>query len=286
MTAYGRATSTEIGDLSWVVEIHSVNRRGLDIHLHISKELLFMDIDLRKAISKEVARGQVTLKISFKKLKGNESSITMLKKLKSFWEKGAKELGYPKESVDLPFLLDQMDRTPIEEFGLSEKKIQTELKKALSEAMDAFITMKEVEGKALALDIKGRIKAIGEHLKKIEKEAKGAPQKYREKLLEKLEDVLAGAADDERLLKEVAFYAEKIDITEEITRLKSHMKQALDLIASKEKSIGRSLDFLNQEMLREINTIASKSGSLSVTKEAVNAKAELEKIREQVQNIE
>ena len=286
MTAYGRATSAGLEGISWAVEIHSVNRRGLDLHLHMPKDLLFLDLDLRKMIGEQVTRGQVTLKVSFKKEKTQEASIKRLKKLKTYLEKSAKELGYPKEVVDLPLLLEQIERVPLSEFGLSEKKIETELKKTLQQALNQFIKMKELEGKAIVSDVKERLKSISTLLKEIEKKASDAVENFRQKLVDRLEEFLEGALEDERILKEVAFYAEKIDITEEIIRLRSHLKQANDLLASKEKSVGRTLDFLNQEMLREINTIASKSGDLTVTKNAVSAKSELEKIREQVQNIE
>ena len=286
MTAYGRAMSKEMQPVSWIVEIHSVNRKGLDIHMHLAKELLFLDIPLRKEVASAVQRGQITIKVAFKKSKDQAALTTNLKKLKTYWQKCAQQLDYPIDAIDLPFLLAQMESVPLEEIGLTEEKIETDLKKTLKEAMDSFLKMKEVEGVSLAIDIKKRLKLLAEYLKEVEQETQGAAKKYREKLLLRLEEVAGGSIDDERILKEVALYAEKIDITEEITRLKSHFEQAESLFSSKEKSIGRTLDFLTQEMLREINTIASKSGDLSVTKRAVLSKAELEKIREQVQNIE
>lgn len=283
MTAYGRATSAEIEGYCWNVEIHSVNRRHLDMHIHLPRDLLFLDVSLRKELAKHLERGQVSLKISPRKSKQG-ADVSSLKKLKKNWEKIAKELGYGKEAIPLSFLLNQQEGHALE--GLSEKKIGTEIKATLLVALKDFLKMKEIEGRALALDCKQRLATLKELLKKIEKGAENSPEKYQKRLVEKVEALLEKPLEDERVLKEVAFYAEKSDITEEITRMSSHIQQANTLFSGKTKSIGRTLDFLIQEMLREVNTIASKSHELVITKAAVEAKAELEKIREQVQNIE
>lgn len=284
MTAYSRATSDEVEGLIWVVEIHAVNRKMLDIHMHVSRELLFLEIDLRKMVAKEVQRGQVTVKIQYKKSRNTQAALPLLKKLKTHWEKMAKSLGFSKSEIDLTFLLEQMDRVSLEEeLGT---KIRATLEKTLQGALTIFIKMKETEGKALALDVTKRLKTLSTTVGAIEKQSAKAPEKYRKKLILRLKELLEDAARDERVLREVALFAEKADITEEITRLKSHVAQTNALFKSKEKSIGRTLDFLTQEMLREINTIASKSPDLAITQKAVECKAELEKIREQVQNIE
>jgi len=284
MTAYARVLSEEVGGLSWVCEIHSVNRKVLDLHLHLSKELLFLDIELRKMLSSAVHRGQINVKIHFRNGTRGQATLPLLKKLKKEWIAISKELGFDTAQVDLPFLLEQAGRISLED-SLGPK-VQSEIKNTLKRALDTFIKMKEAEGKALAEDIKKRLKILLDLTSKIEKQAESGPAKYREKLIEKLSDLLRSAEEDERVLKEVALFAEKIDVTEELIRLRSHIKQIEDLFQAREKSIGRTLDFLTQEMLREINTIASKSQDLSITKMAVEGKAELEKIREQVQNIE
>lgn len=283
MTAYSRAASSEVDGAVWSVEIHTINRKTLDINLYLPKELLFLDIEIRKQIGQAVQRGQVTVKVSLEKDKEAAPSATELKKLKTAWEKTAKELGFEKQEITLNFLLQQMEKGT---HGTASAKTQTELKKTIDKALAGLIKMKETEGKALGSDILKRIKTLKTNVDAMEKLSAGAPDHYREKLLKRLEILLKEPLEDERVLREVALFAEKADITEEITRLKSHLSQFTDLIKSKEESIGRTLDFLIQEILREINTVSSKSAELELTQLAVSSKAELEKIREQVQNIE
>ncbi|NGX59231.1 MAG: hypothetical protein KR126chlam3_00378 [Chlamydiae bacterium] len=284
MTAYARAKSKEILGFSWIVEIHSVNRKMLDIHMHLSRELLFLDLELRKEITESIHRGKLTVKINFAKGRTTLASISLLKKLKSQLTKVAKELRLASEEITLPFLLLQLDRISLEEeFG---PKIQSELKKTLRSALQDLIKMKQTEGLALKQDILKRLKTLSTNVAAIEKESKKSPEKYQKKLKKRLTEMLAEAEIDERILREIAIFSEKVDISEEITRIKSHIKQTASLLNSKEESIGRTLDFLTQEMLREINTIAAKTAELNVTKLSIASKAEIEKIREQVQNIE
>ncbi|MBS0629184.1 MAG: YicC family protein [Verrucomicrobia bacterium] len=283
MTAYSRATSSEIEGLKWNVEIQSINRKGLDINLYLPRDLLFIDVEIRKLIGQALQRGQVTVRINLEKEKEAGAALPQLKKLKSQWEKMAKELGFAKEEITLAFILAQMEQASSNLFG---PKVQAELKKTVGSALDGLIKMKETEGKALAADILKRIKVLKDNVNTMEKLSAKAPELYREKLLKRLEILLKEPLEDERALREVALFAEKADITEEITRLKSHFAQFSDQLKSKGESIGRTLDFLIQEILREINTISSKSADLALTQLAVGSKAELEKIREQVQNIE
>jgi len=283
MTAYSRATSSDVEGLIWNVEIHSINRKTLDINLFLPRELLFLDVEIRKLIGGSLQRGQVTVKVSLDKRKEITAPVPLLKKLKTNWEKTVKELGFPKEQITLNFLLSQMEQATLGNLGT---KVQVELKKTIGNALEGLIKMKQTEGKALAADIIKRAKLLKENVAAMAKLSANAPEAYREKLLKRLETLLKEPLEDERVLREVALFAEKADITEEITRLKSHLAQLTDLIKSKTESIGRTLDFLIQEILREINTVSSKSPELALTQLAVGSKAELEKIREQVQNIE
>ena len=209
-----------------------------------------------------------------------------MQKLKTHWEKIATTLGYSKEEIDLPFLLKQLEHSSFEDLGMSEKTLLHELKNAVKEALAQLLEMREKEGKALSADIANRLKTITSHVQKIEQIAPKASEKQREKLHDRLKGIIEGIEEDERVIREIALYAEKADCTEEVVRLHSHIKQASQLLAKKGESIGRTFDFLIQEMLRETNTIASKSADLTVTQTTVLVKAELEKIREQVQNIE
>ncbi len=275
MTAYGRSKrATPQGEC--LVEIHSVNRKFLDINTNLPKEFLFLDLDLRKWVQEEVQRGQVTVRVSFE---GAQAGFLLpaLKSLKSKWIELAKGLGYHSDSVDFRFLTEQMEKIP-----LDAAPLKAELKKTVQEALKDFISMRRKEGEALAKDMRVRLAFIEQELKKIEKKAPQAVEKYRKKLKEKLSE----AKEDERFIREVVLFAEKVDVTEEITRLFSHTKQFKELLAEKGKSVGRTLEFLTQEMGREINTLSAKAAESDIVKIAVTIRAEIDKMREQVQNIE
>lgn len=290
MTAYGRASKL-INDLRWNVEIHSINRKGMDVNIYAPKDLLFFDIEIRKWIGEWVARGQITVKISLKQdggsFQGTSLDFDSLKDLKNKWQSLAQQLGYSPDAVDLPFLANQMQTVSSQELIKDEQNAKETLRQVFDEALKDFMEMKLIEGKNLAKDIQARLRTIQGELSKISAKAESAPVKYRDKLKEKLKVLLEGMSiEEERVYREVALFAEKIDITEESVRLDSHLKQAYQLLDSKEKSVGRTFDFLTQEMLREVNTIASKSADLEMTNLSIAIKSELEKIREQVQNVE
>jgi uncharacterized protein (TIGR00255 family) len=287
MTGFGRF-STETKKGTYLVELQSVNRRFLESTIYLPKEYLSLETDIRKIISKKIFRGQIVCRITF--YPSEESAqdllpdIKILKRLKKGWEGIAKELNVSEKSIDLNFLTQQMKGfykvESTKELTLESKEILRCLEMALNE----LILMKEKEGEILSKDINKRLKMVEKQLLKIEIESKNAVKDYRVKLEERLAEFLKGN-EDERLLKEIAFYAEKIDITEEIVRLKSHIEQFF-LLNEKKEVIGRKMDFLLQEMTREINTISSKSSSREISIYVVEIKSELEKIREQVQNIE
>jgi len=280
MTAYARARSQEALKAAWTVELHSVNRKGLDILVSSPPSLLFLDIEMRKIIGRSIHRGKVSVKISYSNMKEEAFSITALKKQMRKYTKIAKELHLSTDEITLPFLLKQQD---LDDETFSTKEIQ-QLKETLNDALKTLLKMKETEGKALHADISKRLKTLSGLIDAIETESENSVATYREKLTQKLAEILERALEDERILREVALFAEKADITEEITRFRSHIQQFQS--KGKEESVGKTLEFLTQEMLREINTISAKSPALSVVKKAIEIKAELEKIREQVQNIE
>jgi uncharacterized protein (TIGR00255 family) len=284
MTAYARINSDEVSGLSWVCEIHSVNQKPLQLHLHLSKELLFLDLELRKMITDSVKRGQVNVRLHLKNSVRGIHSLDFLKKLKKEWGKVAKELAFDPEDIDLTFLLDQAGRFSLE--NVIGPRVQKSIKATLKKALELFVKMKLTEGKALTADLAKHLKAMMNLTDQVEKTAAAIPENYKKKLVAKLALLIEGAEQDERVLREIALIGEKMDVTEEVVRLRSHINQMKGLLSSKEVSIGRTLDFLTQEMLREINTIGSKSHDLEITKLVVEGKGEMEKIREQVQNIE
>lgn len=290
MTAYGRASRmTSFG--SWVVEIHSVNRKMLDLHIYLPRELLSLDIPIRKYLAESIHRGQVTVRITPQREDKTSAAATScilepLKTLKSSWDSAAKELGYdPDRVVTLEFLVSQLNHSTIP-IVADPSNIEKELLQILDEALKGFHEMRTREGSILERDIVERCRMIKDSLRTMKTCSEDSVAVYKDKLTEKLKEAAVDGLD-ERLAKEVVLFADRIDITEELTRLKSHLEQFDDTLkTSSPKGIGRTLDFLVQEMGREINTIASKSNDMEISKEFVITKSELEKIREQIQNIE
>lgn len=289
MTAYGRAHAETDAGL-FLIEIHSVNRKSLDINLNMPKELLMFDMPIRQRLGKEVRRGFVSVRVS--REDGRTTlpmlpNMKMLKELHQTWQKSASDLGYdPKEAVPFNFLLGYaLSAMPAE--GFEQEKVKEQLDKGFDEAIAAFIKMKETEGKTLIEDITPRLDEIEENLKKVEELSKKAPQRYHDRLVKRLEELkISHEEDEDRLARELVIFSEKVDVTEEITRLRSHVKQFRETLTIEKRRVGRELDFLIQEMNREANTIAAKSQELEITQSILAVKSEQEKIREQLQNIE
>lgn len=274
MTGFGRAVvDGSMGQL--VVEIQSVNRKYLEVTLFLPKEWSRFESEVRKWIGEAISRGQVVVRVT---LLPNERGqilpdVKALKALKKGWEKIAQETGLSTQSIDLPFLLQYLPLQGVGEEGL------TGLKEAVKGALKSLMQMRMAEGKELQRDLKARLKELGRMIEEVAKLTPHATQKMKQKLLEKM-----GEAVEERLLREVALFAEKVDITEEITRFRSHLSQFEAFL--KESDMGRKMDFLLQEMGREVNTIGSKSMEAKISHLVVDMKSALEKMREQVQNIE
>jgi len=280
MTAYGRAV-LQTKQAHWTLEIASVNRKGLDIHLHLPHSLLFLDPVIRKWVSKMTERGNLTIRVSCE-IKGVSSLIQQLKSEKKRWEEVAKSLKISPEQITLPFLMDQISP---QEAELNPEIFEKEIGNVWNKASKAWLMMKEQEGRALTQDIFSRLKIIDQELKKIEKELPQLAKEHLVKLSKRMEE-LNFTIDIEQLKKEAALQADRDDVTEEMIRMKSHMQQMNQYLKSAEKSVGRTLDFLAQEMGREVGTLMAKAGSSTIAQRAVKIKSEIEKIREQVQNIE
>lgn len=287
MTGYGKGSQeTPLGLL--VCEIHAVNRKFLDTNLYLSKELFAFDIPLRKWVTQNIPRGQVTLKAFFR-LDHDEKtpySLDSLKEIKNQWSHIARELGFaPEKEISLSFLLQQYQLDNHLDSD-DEKTIEKHLFLAFEDALSHFNAMKKTEGTALEQEIKSHLKSIEKPLLKIKDNAPQAVDKYRLKLQERLKEFSQDSTLDERILREVALFAEKIDITEELARLDSHLDQFYHTLKTDQKSYGKELEFLVQEMHREINTVSSKVSDIDLTKCTLEIKSELEKIKEQIQNVE
>lgn len=287
MTGFGRATAQD-ERLEISVEIYSVNRRNLELSISLPKEWQGMERELSEMLRQHAERGKVSVSIQAKK-RGAVDGLT--------WDDVAIQavvdrLRKTAEAVGIPFqpdaelllrLITSMggdNALPVWEESLSL------VKAALSEALEAFLAMRKREGDALAEDLRSRIGKLSAMLEKIRTFSADSVPRYRELLLQRLQKAeIPIDANDERFLKEIALFADRCDISEEITRLESHFAQFMEII-DESGSIGRKLDFLCQEINRELNTIGSKANNLEVTRLVIEGKNELERIREQVQNIE
>ncbi|MCE2982302.1 MAG: YicC family protein [Parachlamydia sp.] len=289
MTAYGRASlNAEMGHFT--LEIQSVNKKFLEINVSLPRELSYFDPEIKKWLYPALSRGQLSVKVtaSF----GGKApfvviaNIALAKQMKTAWQKIAQELEI-KEEFSMGWLSQADDLLKFEENRQEEEGYRQVLKGLLHQALTNFMEMKMQEGAVLQTDILSRITKVRQAIHLIEKKTPDATKKYREKLLTRLEEFMpAGSEHDERILREVALFAEKIDITEEITRFECHLDRLEEMILGTESTIGKTLEFILQELGREINTIGSKSSDIEIASLVISVKSELEKIREQIQNVE
>lgn len=286
MTGFGRAViDAPFGHLT--VEVQSVNRKYLEVFIALPKELGRFESEVRKWVGEHVSRGQVSVRVfltpSEDLLEGLLPDPQMLKNLKKGWEKIAKEIGSDPKSIDLPFLMQHMPVLPRQD--MTDEKDLPSLRSCIEKALESLVKMKNTEGKTLAKDLAERLKELESLISQIATHAPSATAKMRQKLMEKMSEVLKMSTEcEERLLREVAIFAERVDVTEEIIRFKSHIEQFKEIL--KGDVVGRKMDFLIQEMGREVNTIGSKSMEVAMSRLVVEMKSEMEKMREQVQNLE
>lgn len=293
MTAYGRASIvSDLGRFS--VELQSVNRKHLEIHTFLPAELLRYDSDVKKWIAAVVARGQVNVKLLVKFDQKSPLTVTpnvaLIGQIRTAWEDIAEDLNLALDPITLVNILSRQEGVLLYDQDIQDEALYRDvLQQVISEALEKFIQMKTIEGQALFNDIMGRVDKLAEWIQEIAAKAPGATARYRQRLLEALNEVMQSesSANDERLLREVCVYADRIDIAEELTRFDSHLKQVYQLLRSQNvQGVGKTMEFLVQELNREINTISSKSSDVDVAKLVINIKTELERIREQIQNVE
>ena len=290
MTGYGRGESVQDG-FKITVELSSVNRKQAEIAVNLPRELELLEAQIRDTINLQIARGRLTARVS---LHAGAGKLSARMHLNAALAKAyAAELAKLAKHLKLagPVTLDQIVRAPgvfqTDEQLAEEEDFWPAVSKALKPALTALIKMREREGAHLAEALAAHIEIMRAAVVRVQKQAPESQERYRQQLIERIKaaGLDAPAADDERLLKEVVYFADRSDITEELTRLQSHFKQFADCAKSKDP-VGRTLDFLAQEMNREINTIGSKANDALISREVVTLKAELEKFREQAMNVE
>lgn len=287
MTGYGKGSSDK-GNWLIDIDVKSVNSRYLEIYLKLPSSLMSREYELRDFIKTKIKRGKLSVNIIMKKNGVNEDAVVLDEvKLKSYLSlvKQVKKSAKITEKIKLEHLLLSRDLFITGAVELSDAEFNL-VKQVVLNALDGLLQMKSKEGAELAKDLKKRLKNIEVILNLIEKETSSSVNesflKYKEKVKALIEDV---ADFNERIELELAILAERSDIAEECVRLRSHIKLFLDSL-NKEDDPGRKLNFLCQEMNREANTISSKSLSTSITHNSVHIKEEIERMREQIQNIE
>ena len=290
MTGFGSGTATKDG-ITFTVEIKTVNARFLDLFIRSPKQINPFESIIRGLVQDRITRGKVEVSVSIQDAGERPKTFT----INSVLRKQIQELLVQEEFYDDPKKVPlqavnsisnewiQQQDTPIAEDVLSEI-----VQESTNKALDALITMRTVEGKHIEQDLLSRITTLENIIKSIDENKAGAVDAYREHIKGKIQEYLVSleaSISEDRFLQEIALLADKTDITEEIVRFTSHVVQLKNTLVD-ENSIGRKVDFILQEMNREVNTIGSKVMDSSITEFVVQLKCELEKIREQVQNVE
>jgi uncharacterized protein (TIGR00255 family) len=286
MTGYGRGTARFDGR-QIAVELSAVNRKQAEISLSLPRELAEVEPRVRDEINAHISRGRLTVSVALHARPGGHAGVN-LAAARAY--RGQLESLRKTLKLGGDVTLEQVLKGPgVMETETTEIDVEAawkELHKALQTALKHFVQMREREGKALAADLRARTLSIQKNIHEIERLAPQVAAHHRAALLDRVAKAgLEIAPSDERVLKEIVFFADRSDISEELTRLRSHLDQFLAHFQRKEP-VGRTLDFLLQELFREINTIGNKANFLAISQIVVVVKTELEKLREQVQNIE
>ena len=288
MTGYGRGESAKDG-FKFTVELNSINRKQSDIAVNLPKELIELEPRIRDEINAHLSRGRINAVVAYHCATEGAGAVELDESLALAYLKAIQRL-QKRTQLTGAITMDTLLRVPgvlkSTEPTLDAAAVWPSIEQALKRALGQLVKMREKEGKFLAADLAGRLDSLATGVVRIRAVAPSIVQHYREQLHTRIQEAgLTVPIDDERLSKEVVLFADRSDITEELTRLESHFQQFRECFKSTEP-VGRTLDFLSQEMNRELNTIGSKSNAVEISQVVVRLKAELEKIREQVQNIE
>jgi uncharacterized protein (TIGR00255 family) len=288
MTAYGRAESSQ-GTMEFIAELRSGNSRYREIIPRIPQSLQQFEDRIRSIISSRLKRGRIEISILIKdnddKGLSLELNRPLIKAYINIFNELNKELGC-KQPIDLSFFSQLKDAIIIKQDSVDLEEIWPGLKDVIDSAAVALDTMRINEGKALERDFLERLDSIARYIDEIRDRANVIVQGYSDMLRERIYKLIKDIEiNEDRLMQEVAFMAERSDITEELIRIESHLEQFRNYM-NQDDVIGRRLDFLLQEINREVNTIGSKAGDSVISHRAVEIKAELEKLREQIQNVE
>lgn len=291
MTGFGRSEITE-GERKYIVELKSVNNRYLDINIKMPKKFNAFESAIRSELKSYMKRGKVDVYISYEDFSESESKVKYNKAIAQEYYNFLKEMS-DDFGLDNDVRISVLSRFPevftMEEEELDEEEVWSGIKKALDLAGEQFLESRKREGEFLSADLTEKLSGMLENVEYITERSPQIIEEYKSKLREKIQDLLEDKQIDEnRLAMEVTLYADKVCVDEELTRLRSHIEATREAlkVGDDKDGIGRKLDFLAQEMNREANTILSKSTDLKISDRGIALKTDIEKVREQIQNIE
>ena len=288
MTGFGRSKLEE-NSREYIVEIKSVNHKYSDISIKLPRNIMCFEEKIKKIVSNNVSRGKIDVFITFNNYSEEGKDVVINKELAQNYINQLRELAN-ENGLDDKIRVTEITKMPdVLQLKIKDDEsdvIWQELEKCVTDAVNNFVIMRETEGERIKQDLLERINHVESLVNSIFSNNTGLIEEYVVKLRERIKEILStDVVDEARLAQEIVIYADKCSIEEELTRLRSHIKQFKDLLETKEPS-GKKIDFLIQEMNRETNTIASKSVKLEITNLAIEIKTEMEDIREQIQNIE
>ena len=286
MTGYGRAFR-EVDGRQMTVEVKSVNHRFLDISFRMPRNLMFLEDAARNAIGAKLARGHVDMFVTYRNLRTDARKVTVDRALFEAYAgalESVSDLGLADDRT-LMGIARMPDVMTVVEAEEDQQAVQALLEATLNEALDQLLAMRRREGEAMKRDLSGRVDAIERMTAAVEARYPETVAEYTQRLRDAVLELTGSAIDEGRLVMEVAIMADRSAIAEEIVRLNSHVHQLRALFESPEP-IGRRIDFIVQELNREVNTISSKSQDIPITQLTVDLKSEIEKLREQLQNVE
>ena len=287
MTGYGRCQIERDGRLM-TVEVKSVNHRFLDVSYRLARHLMFLDDAVRKGVAARLARGHVDVFVNYENHREDAREVRVDTALASAYQRAMGELSQTlgiQNGMSLQDFARLPDVLTVQESAEDQDAVRELFQETLSGALDALIVMRAQEGESMKLDILDKISRIESIRDAVSERAPMVVEEYRVKLQERIAAMTDGEIDEARLLTEIAIFADRAAIDEELVRLLSHTAQIRKTVEMQEP-VGRKLDFLVQELNREVNTIGSKAMDAEIAQHVVQAKGEIEKLREQVQNIE
>lgn len=288
MTGYGRSQKV-LNGREILVEIRSVNHRYYEYNSRMPRAYNYIDEKLKVLLKSKISRGKVDVSVTINNIEGRDTEIAINKGVAEGYVNALRSVAEELNVVDdltLSKLIKLPDVFNVQKTPDNEEEIWNDVYETAAEALERFVAMRETEGEKMRQDVLEKSASILEMVASIEELSPKTVGNYRERLYKKLSELLENRdIDEQRILTEAAVFADKVAVDEETVRLRSHISQLRELVDSDE-CVGRKLDFIVQEMNREVNTIGSKSQDLGITKLVVDMKAELEKIREQIQNIE